>query len=178
MKMAPGLFWGILLILLGLAIILRVLFDIHIFGVFFALFIIFIGISMLVGRNWMFRPHQTTGNDVIFDDRTFSETPHDGTEYNVIFGKSTYDFRNAVPANDNPLRIKINTIFGSTTVRISKDKAVRIKSDAVFGSSVMPDGNTVAFGSIGYATDSVSVGNNYLFIEAPVIFGSLRFVEE
>ena len=54
MKMAPGLFWGVLLVLIGLAAIFRVVFDVNLFGVLFALFLIFVGISLLVGKPWMF----------------------------------------------------------------------------------------------------------------------------
>jgi len=45
MKMAPGLFWGVLLVLIGLAAIFRVVFDVNLFGVLFAFFLIFIGVS-------------------------------------------------------------------------------------------------------------------------------------
>ena len=42
----------------------------------------------------------------------------------------------------------------------------------------MPDGNSVAFGSIQYATDSFAVNLNHLYIDAPVIFGSIEVVAD
>ena len=73
-----------------------------------------------------------------------------------------------------PAKIKINTIFGNSVILINKNTAVKIKSDAVFAGASMPDGNSVAFGSIQYATDSFAVALNHLYIDAPVVFGALQ----
>jgi membrane protein implicated in regulation of membrane protease activity len=110
MKMAPGLFWGVLLILIGLAAIFRVVFDVNLFGVLFALFLIFVGVSMLVGKPWMFHGHRDEHN-TMFDDRSVVDQPRDNAEYNVIFGRSVYDFRDVKFPDNEPIRIKINTVF-------------------------------------------------------------------
>jgi len=177
MKMAPGLFWGVLLVLIGLAVIFRVIFNVNIFGVLFAIFLIFIGISMLVGRPWMFKGHSDEKN-TMFDDRRVTEQPQDHSEYNVIFGRSVYDFRNIKFTDNEPIRIKVNTIFGNSVILINKNTPVKIKSDAVFAGATMPDGNTVAFGSIQYSTDTFGVALNPLIIDAPVIFGALQVKAE
>jgi hypothetical protein len=177
MKMAPGLFWGVLLVLLGLAAIFRVIFNVNLFGVLFAFFLIFVGISLLVGRPWMF--HLPKGeNDNLFQEKSFHEQPRDNSEYNVIFGKSVYDFRNITFSDNKPLRIKVNTVFGNTVIRISRKMPVKIKSDAVFASASMPDGNSVAFGTIQYATDTFAVNANHLFIEADEVFGALQVIAD
>jgi membrane protein implicated in regulation of membrane protease activity len=177
MKMAPGLFWGVLLVLIGLAAIFRVVFDVNLFGVLFALFLIFVGISLLVGKPWMF--HRQKGeHDILFGERAVHEQPRDNTEYNVVFGKSVYDFRDITFPDNKPLNIKVNTVFGNTIIRINKNIPVKIKSDAVFASSAMPDGNSVAFGSIQYATDTFAVNLNHLFIEADVVFGSIQVIAD
>ncbi len=177
MKMAPGLFWGVLLVLIGLAAIFRVVFDVNLFGVLFALFLIFVGISLLAGKPWM-KHRQKSENDIMFEERSIRDQPRDNTEYNVIFGKSVYDFRDLQFPDNQPMKIKINTIFGQTMIRIRKSTSVKIKSDAVFASAAMPDGNSVAFGSIQYATDSFAVNLNHLFIDAPVVFGSIEVVAD
>ena len=175
--MAPGIIWGVFLILIGISIILRVTLGIKIFGVIIALVLIFIGISILTGKHHMFHFSRDESN-VIMEERIISGSPKNNSEYNVIFGSSVYDFRNIEFPDNRAVRIKLNTIFGSSLVKISKGQPVSIKSDAVFGSSVMPDSNTVVFGSITYETDSFSVGKNHLYIEAPVVFGSLKITEE
>lgn len=175
--MAPGLFWGVLLVLIGLAFIFRVVFDVNLFGVLFAIFLIFIGVSMLVGKPWMFH-HPRREGDTIFEDRKVLDQPRDNSEYNVIFGQSVYDFRNIQFPDNEPIRIKINTVFGNSVVLINRNTPVKIKSDAVFAGSTMPDGNTVAFGSIQYATDTFAVALNHLYIDAPVVFGALQVKAE
>jgi len=177
MKMAPGLFWGVLLVLIGLAAIFRVVFDVNLFGVLFAFFLIFIGVSMLIGKPWMFHVHRNQ-NDTMFQERAVNEQPRDNSEYNVIFGKSVYDFTHVTFPDNRPIKIKLNTVFGNTVIRIDRNTAVKIKSDAVFASASMPDGNSVAFGSIHYATDSASSSLNHLYIDAPVVFGALQVVSE
>lgn len=177
MKMAPGLFWGVLLVLIGLAAIIRVVFDVNLFGMLFPLFLIFIGVSMLIGKPWMF--HGRKGeHDTMFEEKAVLEQPRDNSEYNVIFGKSVYDFRNVKFPDNEPIRLKINTVFGNSVILIKKDTPVKIKSDAVFAGASMPDGNSVAFGTIQYATDTFSIALNQLFIDAPVVFGSLQVKED
>jgi membrane protein implicated in regulation of membrane protease activity len=178
MKMAPGLFWGVLLVLIGLAAIFRVVFDVNLFGVLFAFFLIFVGVSLLLGKPWMMKHRQKGENDILFEERAIHDQPRDNTEYNVIFGKSVYDFRDLNFPDNQPVKIKINTIFGQTLIRIRKSTSVKIKSDAVFASAAMPDGNSVAFGSIQYATDSFAVNLNHLYIDAPVVFGSIQVIAD
>ncbi len=175
--MAPGFFWGVLLVLIGMAAIFRVVFDVNLFGVLFALFLIFVGVSLLVGKPWMFKAHRDEHN-TMFDDRAVTGQPKDNAEYNVIFGRSVYDFRNVQFPDNEPIRIKINTIFGNSVIRISRNTPVKIKSDAVFAGATMPDGNTVAFGTIQFATDTFGTSLNNLIIEAPVVFGALQVREE
>lgn len=177
MKMAPGLFWGVLLVLIGLAAIFRVVFDVNLFGVLFALFLIFIGVSLLLGKKWMVHGEKRP-NDILFEERTIYDQPADNSEYNVIFGKSVYDFRNITFPENRPVHVKMNTVFGNTVIRINRNTSVKIKSDAVFASSSMPDGNSVAFGSIQYVTDTFSVSSNHLYIEAPVVFGALQVIAD
>jgi predicted membrane protein len=177
MKMAPGLFWGVLLVLIGLAAIFRVVFDVNLFGVLFALFLIFVGVSLLVGKPWIFHGRKGV-RDTMFEDKAVFEQPRDNSEYNVIFGRSVYDFRNVKFPDNEPIRIKINTVFGNSVIRINKDTPVKIKSDAVFASTLMPDGNSVAFGTIQYTTDTFGVALNQLFIDAPVVFGSVQVKAE
>jgi len=175
--MAPGLFWGVLLVLIGLAAIFRVIFDVNLFGVVFALFLIFIGVTLLIGKPWMFQ-HKKGEHDTLFGEQKIIEQPRDNSEYNVIFGRSVYDFRNIQFPENEPIKVKINTVFGNSVILISKNTPVKVKSDAVFAGATMPDGNSVAFGTIQYATDSFAVTLSHLYIDAPVVFGAVQVKAE
>ncbi len=173
MKMASGFFWGLILILIGLAIIFRVVFDVNIFRIIIAVAIILLGVKILLGNKWS--PGKSKKErDVMFSDRIYRESPHDKTEYNVVFGKSVYDFTDMDPVLQETVRIKIDVVFGSAVIFINPQMPVRIKSEAVFGGSRMPDGNTVAFGSISYNTDSFKRDAPHFYIESDVVFGGVE----
>jgi hypothetical protein len=177
MKMVPGFFWGLVLILIGIAIIFRVVFDVNLFRIIVGILIILFGIRILIGKNWM--PEKSIKeHDTLFSDRIYSEIPKDNTEYNVVFGRSVYDFTRAELAANETVRIKINVVFGAVVIKINSDMPVRIKSEAVFGGSRMPDGNTVAFGSINYNTRSYSENIPYLYIESNVVFGGIEILNK
>jgi len=177
MKMAPGFFWGLVLIFVGLAIIFRVVFDINLFRMIIAILIILFGIRILVGKNWM-PDRSNRAHDTLFSDQNYYEIPADKTEYNVVFGKSVYDFSGPDSILHDTVRIKINVVFGAAIIKINRDMPVRIRSEAVFGGSRMPDGNTVAFGSINYSTRSFSQNSPHLYIDSDVVFGGIEIVDK
>ena len=177
MKMVPGFFWGLVLIFIGLAIIFRIVFDVNLIRIILAVLIILFGIRILVGKGWM--PERSKKeHDTFFSDRSYNKIPEDNTEYNVVFSKSVYDFTGQDSTVRETVRIKINVVFGAAIIKINPDMPVRIKSEAVFGGSRMPDGNTVAFGSINYNTRSFSENSPYLYIESDVVFGGIEMVEK
>lgn len=177
MKMAPGFFWGLILIFIGLAIIFRIVFDVNLFRIVIAVVIILIGIRILLGKSWI--PERSKKDkDTFFSERTYKEMPADRTEYNVIFGKSVYDFTGMDVKLQETVSIKINVIFGAAIIRINPDMPVKIKSEAVFGGSRMPDGNTVAFGNITYNTDSFKREDPHFYIESDVVFGGIEIINK
>jgi hypothetical protein len=173
MKMAPAVFWGILLVLIGLSIIFRIIFDINLFRVLVAVIVILIGIKILVGGKGIFNI-RTDRNDVIFNERTFAETPENKAEYNVVFARSVFDYRKTSIRRDRPVKVKINTLFGSTVIKVDENTPVKIKVDAVFAGARLPDGNTIVFGSGYWQGDSPEPDANYMIIDADVVFGSLE----
>jgi hypothetical protein len=124
-------------------------------------------------------PDRSKGTqDTIFSDRNYNEIPADKTEYNVVFGKSVYDFSGPDSILHETVRIKIKVVFGAAIIKINRDMPVRIRSEAVFGGSRMPDGNTVAFGSINYNTRSFSENSPHLYIDSEVVFGGIEIVDK
>jgi predicted membrane protein len=172
MKMGAGLFWGIILIVIGLSIIFRVFFDISILRIVFAVAIILVGIKILIGKPKIHISHKE--NQVLFGERSYRTTSVDQTEYNTIFGKSVYDFRDIKKLDTGKNRIEVNTVFGSTELILPDSVPVRIKADAAFAAAQMPNGNSVAFGTINYNNEIADSASDYLYIEANVVFGDLK----
>ncbi|MBN2212927.1 MAG: hypothetical protein JW723_01670 [Bacteroidales bacterium] len=173
MKINPGIFWGLILVIIGVSIILRIVFNINLFRVLIAVLLIITGVMLLFGSKGIFR-FRSAGNQNIFGDRIVHESPRDNTEYNVIFGKTVYDFRDFQFIEDKTVRARIHTIFGSSYIRINDNIPVKIKIDAAFSGATTPDGNTIVFGTSYYNTPSFRESEKHLYIEAEVVFGHLQ----
>jgi predicted membrane protein len=172
MKMGIGLFWGIILIAIGLSIIFKVIFDVSIFRILIAIVFILIGIKILVGRSVV--DISTKDSDVIFNDKKYTEFPLTSTEYNTIFGKSVYDFSDAKVPTDTNISLQFNTVFGQCDIILPEGLPVRIKADAVFGAVKLPNENSAVFGSANYQTEQDSVATNFVNIKASAVFGNIE----
>lgn len=167
-----GLFWGIILILIGVSIIVRVLFniDLPVFRIVFALIIIYFGVKILTGGNWI----KTNGKTAIFDNKTMNVAT-DGTEYNVIFSKARIDADSKLQENGE--KLEINSVFGSTVLKISSVVPTMVKVSAAFSTTYLPDGNSISFGSYTYKNSSFSPNSPYRLIEANAVFSSFNIIE-
>jgi hypothetical protein len=175
MRINPGIFWGLILVIIGVTIIVRIFFNINLFRILIALLLIITGIFILFGAKGL-RRYRSTGRENIFGEKIIQETPRDKTEYNVVFGKSVYDFRNFEFKDDKSVRIRLTTIFGSSHIRINDNIPVKVKIDAAFSGAETPDGNTIVFGTSYYYTPSYREQDKHFYIEADVVFGHLQLV--
>jgi predicted membrane protein len=168
MKMGPGIIIGVIIILIGLSILFK---DFPFFRIVFGILLILWGVSVIVGgfnhrRHWW----NKDPNNVIFGESNFK---HDGNvkEYNVVFGKSNFDFRN-IPIPEKGTSVSVHTVFGASEIWISKTMPVRITANSAFGEAKMPNGNSSAFGTINYTTESYKEDSVCLDLRIDVAFGS------
>lgn len=175
--MGAGVFWGALLILIGLALIIRFVFnvDFPVFKVLLALLFFYFGLRILFGSFGLFR-FETGPDDVFFSEREFYEPEHN-KEYNVVFGQGNFDFTR-VDLSQGTVNIKIGTVFGGTKVKIDRDMPVKIVADAVFAGAEMPDGSTAVFGSTSYQSETFNPDSNHLKIKLDVVFGGVEIKRE
>jgi len=173
--MSANLFWGVLLILIGFCLILKIAFNIEfsIFRVVFAFLLIYFGIKLFVGKDFNLFPQSDQDGQVIFSEKTI-KTIENGKEYNVIFGGGKFDLREMTFPDSITMRIKINTIFGGTQLLVSPDVPIHVNSNTVFAGTKMPDGNTSAFGSLDFENDTARKGKAKLIIETNTVFGGLH----
>jgi hypothetical protein len=168
--LSGGVFWGLFLIFIGVLYTLRSIFNLNIpvLRTIVALFIIYIGVSMLINSGSARR------NTVIFDERNMSNT--DSQEYNIIFGTGVVDLSKV--NIDSDVRKEIDTVFASSTIRVDPDIPARIVVNSAFAWAQMPDGNGIAFGQYTYVTKSYVPGEKHLEVKADVVFGELKIVEQ
>lgn len=174
--LASGIFWGIVLILLGISVIIKVAFnvDIHLFRILFAVLFIAVGVEILLnGQGW--KGAFNSGQGILFGEgRLKWDTARQKNEYNVLFGKGDIDLTE-VPLTNGKAELELNTIFGASFVTLNESLPVRITVDSAFAGAIMPDGSTVAFGSQEYKTPAYGKTTNSLEIRAHVVFGSIKF---
>jgi predicted membrane protein len=169
-----GLFWGMILILLGLSIIIRIVFHINIplVRIVFALVLIYFGIRVLVGGNWL----STTRNNTCFGASSVAEVCA-GKEYKTVFGATTID-ATAEVSGDTPERFSVKTVFGETKLIIAASVPTIIRAESAFGEARFPDGNSISFGNTVWKNSAAKTGATpKREIDANVVFGSFSVSE-
>lgn len=167
---SSAVFWGVVIILIGLSIILREVFDIHFpfLRVFFGILLIYWGVKVIAGgfnRSW-------NNNTVVFNE---SNIDYDNSrkEYNVVFGRSSIDlFKMPMPTRDE--RIEMNVVFGSGKLIINDSIPMRVEMNTVFGNIQAPDRNKAGFGSTHYSTAAYKDGEPCIRLEANAVFGNIE----
>lgn len=169
--MSCGLIIGLVLILFGISIILKVFLNIDfpVVKTLFALFLIAWGVWVLLGKHIC--PVRCHGsNTTLFSEcKSFNA---DGKEYNVVFGKATYDFTKLDPADTEQRSKTIKTVFGESIVIINKDLPVRISAETAFGNVSLPNGNASFMGGQRWESDSAKTSENVVDIHVQVVFGN------
>ena len=172
--MGQGLFWGLFLIFVGLALIIKFVFDLEIpvLRIALAVFLIMIGIRLLLRNRWDWNVSPDE-RDVIFRETTFHGSDIDRSEYNVIFGQAVFDLTD-LDSTDLPKTITINTIFGGSQVKISEEMPLLVSGDAVFAGAKLSSGNSTVFGELSFKSKSFNQQSDYLHIKSDVIFGAFE----
>jgi predicted membrane protein len=172
MKMSTSLFWGILLILIGLSLILKIVFNVEfsVFRVVIAFLLIYLGIRLFIGKDFSLFPKFSKDTETVFSEKTIHHVDNN-KEYHVIFGSGKFDLRDLPLPDSGSIHIKLNTVFGGSQVTLNPGTPVQINSNTVFGGTKMPDGNTSAFGSLDYTSDSAKKAKPKLYIETNTVFG-------
>jgi predicted membrane protein len=175
MKMGAGIFWGAFLLLLGVALIIKVVFqiDFPVFKVLVGIFLVLLGIKVLFGR-FIIPSRHFDPEETIFNERTY-HNPDSGKEYTVLFGKGVYDFTD-VDLSKGSYHTKISTVFGGTQIIVPRELPVRITADAVFAGAELPDGSTAVFGSSVYENDLWTPDSASINIKIDVVFGGAQVI--
>ena len=173
--MGAGLFWGAFLLLLGVALIIKVVFnvDFPVFKVLVGIFLVLLGLKVLFGRT-IFAERHFDAEDTVFSERVY-DNPKSGKEYTVLFGKGVYDFTN-VDLEQGNFRAKVSTVFGGTQIIVPADKPVRVTADAVFAGAELPDGNNAVFGTSVYESESWRPDTTSIEIKVDVVFGGVQVI--
>ncbi len=155
--LTSGLFWGFILVLLGLSIIVRILFniDVPVFKVVFGLILIYLGFQVLFGSPTRFVRHHTT---VRRTERRFDRAA----------SRVDHRFERAVSRVDGRIDQVTSEIKGDNDSEPEQEKTNRKKTDRTFEEN---EYNVVFGGSTIDLTDLSKIPANHK-IEINVVFGS------
>ncbi len=174
MKMGAGTFWGLFLILVGIALLLKVIFkiDIPVFKIVLASFFILLGIRILFG-NFNLHRFKTSGNDALFSEIKVTSENFNYPEYNMIFGKGTFDLRDLDIQKTGTKYVKIDIVFGGVEIVLNQDTPVKITTESVFAGGKLPDGNSTAFGTSTYISPNYDPVKPHLNMRIEMVFGGI-----
>jgi len=168
-SLLDGVFWGVLLIIVGVWFLVRRYVPVHIpvIRIVIAVFFVYVGIRVLVQR-----PVAEERNTSVFSESAMRYSPENGRDYNLIFSSGSIDLSDMTLAEAS-VRLQVNVVFGSGTLRINPSLPVRVLMSSAFGTVEAPSGRSVAFGDTVYATPSYREGAPALEIHATAVFGRL-----
>jgi len=170
--MSGAIFWGSILLLIGLTMIVNVIFkvDLPVARIVLAVVLIFIAVKLLFGRHIRVFNHESKQcNEYYY---TGDNKKHQ--EYNAVFSKGHVDLRTVQLESNEPTHVLIHNVFGSTDVLMSKDVPFRITSNTAFASVNIPNGNEVVVGTANYQSDSLDTSKPYLDVKMDVVFGNVK----
>jgi len=176
--MSVSLFWGVVIILFGISLILKSFkIDLPVVKIFFAFFFIYLGIRLFIGKEFSIFSGREDKQSVVFGEKTMSIV-EDGKEYNVVFSGAKFDLRGMDIPEGKTVKIDLNTVFGGSQVIVSRNLPIHVQSHTVFAGTKMPDGNTSAFGNLTYDYDSIKNAQPRLILETNTVFGGLQIRRE
>ncbi len=165
-----SIFWGVVLILFGIALLLGNVFGIHIhiFQFFLAVLFFYIGIRILVGwRRWGGR--RRAGR---FEDRRIgSVRPEDRHE--ILFGRGDIDLTGFI-LQDQTIRVEVNTAFGGCIITIDAKMPMKIRASSAFAGIRLPDGHGLAFGEHIWKSSNLDEAKPYLLLDVSSVFGGVH----
>lgn len=171
------IFWGGLIILFGISIIINSVFKINFpfFKVFIALIIIFFGFRLLFGSFGFKMNNNDAGeNSTVFGSTKAQVEIIDGDlEYNSVFGSQIIDFREVKSITDES-EIEINAVFGSVKVYLPDNVNIKLKASSAFGSVRTPEGEMINFGDTKKTFTKGSNASKTMYVEASAVFGSVE----
>ena len=161
---SSGLFWGAIVVLIGLTIILNGVMGIRIpiIRIVFGLLLIYWGVSMLAGARF------GRGSTAVFSDSEIKATS--AGKQDVIFGRGVIDLRGIV-LKEGINRYEVNTVFGASVIKLDPAMPVKVVASSAFAGVKLPDGGNVAFGESTWRSPNLKEDSTYLLVKTNVAFG-------
>jgi hypothetical protein len=169
---SAGMAFGLLFILIGISIILKLIFKVNIpvVRIAFALFIIYLGFHILFGSFSI--KHRT----VYFAENNITAVSGEN-EYSIIFGKGEIDLT-GLDESAYGKEYETNVVFGEGLLKINSLVPFKVKSEYVFSGLRLPDKEFGGIGSFTYTSKAYKEGEPFILVKADAVFASLVIIEK
>lgn len=169
--LSSGVFWGFIIILFGIGILLKSIFHINIpfFKILVGIIVILFGISIIFNAI-NFKKHTSIFGNYNFRSVSFEK------EYNIIFSKGSIDFNNFDFSNYNGEFIKINSVFSSSEIYLNQNFEYEIRASSAFGVVRMPSGENIAFGNIARLENTENGQLKRINLEVSSVFSETKIL--
>lgn len=166
--MSPSLIWGTILVLLGLSLILKSLFQITIplIRPFFGCVLVYLGLSIMMDPF----TESPDKKSVMFGTSKV-HAQQQVTTYNVTFGSAVIDL-STMDVTDQT-EITVNTVLGASTILLNPLVPTKVRVNALVARASLPDETLVSFGRNVYKT---AHNESKLTLHVNVVLGNVDLV--
>lgn len=167
-------FYGVLLILLGILLLVRYLFKIKIPILFIsvAIILVFVGVSFFINS-----PGTGSENNIVFSKNKTISSVKPGSEYSFVFGSGTIDLTKAHPQKAED-KIKINSVFSNGVIKVNPQTPLIVRTHSLFSVTETPNNDLIYLGNTNYQSKNFKKDAKYIEVEAKVLFGRLVIEED
>lgn len=165
-----GIFFGTLLVLWGLSLIIETIFGISIpvVKVGFACLLIFAGLVLIKGM------YEAQNQKAIFfsQESVKANTQARNQYYKIVFGQGTVDLSD-IDASSGPVQVQVYTLFGKGIIKLNPQIATTVNATSVLSSVSFPNQAVISLGNYRYNSGD-SNHEAQVIIDATAIFSALE----
>lgn len=169
--LTSAVFWGIVIILFGLSLIIKEVFHINIpiFKIVFGLLLIYWGFRVLLSG--IYKNGFSKDQDVVFGNKKF-EYVETINSYDIVFGSGVIDLFK-ISENELSRTIKVDVVFGNGTILLNENIPTLVKMETAFGSVQAPGNSVNGFGEKVFTNATYSPEKPHLLVKASSVFGRI-----
>ncbi len=169
-RISAAMILGSTVILIGVLLLIRNLFniDIPIFTIIISITLIWIGVMLIRGGQ---NVKSNEASTMFGESKMFYQKGKDS--YKVMFGSGELNLQDLRP--DQPLVISLECTFGEMKIIANREVPIQVRGSASFGSLIAPDMQTTSFGSRTFISPEFNSSQPGITFDARVTFGEMRF---
>jgi len=164
---------GVLVLFVGAMIAVDVVFGVHfpLAPLVLAVLLMALGARLVI--------HSGADGSVLHQawlaDRVFVADGERDQRYDILFGRGVVDLTH-LPEPGDDKTISVDTVFGSTVIKLDPSVPVEISGHSMFGEVRMPDRSMAAMGSVAYTTPADHAPKLHLRIHT--VFGNCQVLNQ